>query len=287
MKVRKAVIIAAGRGTRFLPFTKSVPKEMLPLADKPIIQYAVEEAAACGMELVVMVTTPEKAALEKYFARDTELELALQRTGKNDLLEKIRCLPDLANICFVHQKEQLGLGDAVLAARAVVGEEPFAVILPDDLFEQREGVLRKMLNAFQKYQGSVIALRKVNKEEVERYGVVKVEEITERVCRVTDLVEKPKPADAPSDLAIMGRYVLTPEIFEELAATSRGIGGEIQLTDALKRLLSRQDMYGYEFQGEYYDSGTIPGWIEATLALALNHPELGQQLRSHLLRLIS
>ncbi len=282
MKVRKAVVVAAGRGTRFLPFTKSVPKEMLPLIDKPVIQYAIEEAAACNMDLVVVVTTPDKIALEKYFTRDTELEHILQKTGKDDLLEKIKCLPDLANICFVHQKEQLGLGDAVLTARAVVGEEPFAVILPDDLFEQREGILQKMLDAFHKYQSNIIALRKVDEEEIDRYGVAKVKELTEHICQVLDLVEKPRLADAPSDLAIMGRYILMPDIFEELATTPKGIGGEIQLTDALKRLLSRQSMYGYKIQGEYYDSGTIQGWIEATLALALNHPALSQRLRAYL-----
>jgi len=286
MKIRKAVIVAAGRGTRFLPFTKSVPKEMLPLVDKPVIQYAVEEAVACGMELVIMVTSPEKVALEDYFGKNAELEHALQQKGKNDLLEKICHLPDLANICFVHQKEQRGLGDAVLSARAVVGEEPFVLILPDDLFEERELVLQNMLRIFQEYQGSVIAVKQVGKDEIGRYGVITPKKIKENIYQVVDLVEKPKPERSPSNLAVMGRYVLTHQIFEELASTPSGVGGEIQLTDALKRLLARQHMYSYEIQGEYYDSGTIPGWIQATLTLALKHPQMGPQLRSYLNHLL-
>jgi UTP--glucose-1-phosphate uridylyltransferase len=287
MKVRKAVIVAAGRGTRLLPFTKSVPKELLPLVDKPVIQYAVEEAVACGMELIIMVTTPGKTALEDYFGKNVELERVLQQGGKNDLLEKICHLPDLANICFVHQKEQRGLGDAVLCAKAVVGEEPFALILPDDFFEQRELVLQNMLGIFQEYHGSVIALKCVNEDEIGRYGVITPRKIKGNIYQVVDLVEKPKPGQAPSNLAVMGRYVLTPEIFEELESTPVGAGREIQLTDALKRLLSRQRVYGYEIQGEYYDSGTIPGWIQATLTLALKHPEIGPELRNYLTRLLS
>ncbi|MEA3442457.1 MAG: UTP--glucose-1-phosphate uridylyltransferase GalU [Chloroflexota bacterium] len=286
MKVRKAVIVAAGRGTRFLPFTKSVPKEMLPLVDKPVIQYAVEEAVDCGMELVIMVTSPEKVALEDYFGKNAELEHVLQQKGKNDLLEKICHLPDLANICFVHQKEQRGLGDAVLSARAVVGEEPFALILPDDLFEERELALQNMLHIFQEYQGSVIAVKQVGKDEIERYGVITPKKIKENIYQVVDLVEKPKPERSPSNLAVMGRYVLTHQIFEELASTPSGVGGEIQLTDALRRLLTRQHIYSYEIQGEYYDSGTIPGWIQATLTLALKHPQMGPHLRSYLNHLL-
>jgi UDP-glucose pyrophosphorylase (EC 2.7.7.9) len=286
MKVRKAVIAAAGWGTRFLPISKSVPKELLPLVDKPIIQYAVEEVAACGIKSVVMVTTQGKTALEDYFDKNQMLEHILEQRGKNDLLEKIRHLPDLADICFVRQKEQLGLGDAVLSARTVVGDEPFALILPDDLFEQKELVLQKMLDIFEKYQSSVIALRRVNKDEIGRYGVIKPKKLSEDVYQVMDLVEKPKQAEAPSDLAVMGRYVLSPEIFGELGCTSLGVGGEIQLTDALKRLLRKQAIYGYEIQGDYYDAGTIPGWLQATMALALKHPEIGPELRSYLHRLL-
>mgnify|MGYP001060765467 CR=1 FL=1 len=286
MKVQKAVIVAGGWGTRFLPITKSIPKELLPLVDKPIIQYAVEEAAACGIKFVVMVTTQGKTALEDYFDKNIGLELTLEQKGKTDLLEKIRHLPDLANICFVRQKEPLGLGDAVLSTRAIIGEEPFALILPDDLFEQKELVLQRMLGIFREYQGSIIALRRVSQNEIERYGAIKPKKIAENVYQVMDLVEKPKPTEAPSDLAVMGRYVLTPEIFTELDSTTPGVGGEIQLTDALKRLLQRQAIYGYEIEGEYYDAGTIPGWIQAMMALALKHPEFGPELKSYLRRLL-
>ena len=286
MKVRKAVIVAGGWGTRFLPITKSIPKELLPLVDKPIIQYAIEEAVACGIEFVVMVTSQGKTALEDYFDKNPGLELTLEQKGKTDLLGKIRQLPDLADICFVRQKEPLGLGHAVLSSRAVVGEEPFAVILPDDLFEQKELVLQRMLNIFQEYQGSVIALRRVSPDEIERYGIIKPRKISENVYQVMDLVEKPKPAEAPSDLAIMGRYVLMPQVFPELASTTPGAGGEIQITDGLRRLLRTQAIYGYEIEGEYYDAGTIPGWIRATVALALKHPEFGPELESYIRRLL-
>lgn len=286
MKVRKAVIVAGGWGTRFLPITKSIPKELLPLVDKPIIQYAIEEAVACGIEFVVMVTSQGKTALEDYFDKNPGLELTLEQKGKTDLLGKIRHLPDLADICFVRQKEPLGLGHAVLSSRAVVGEEPFAVILPDDLFEQKELVLQRMLNIFQEYQGSVIALRRVSPDEIERYGIIKPRKISENVYQVMDLVEKPKPAEAPSDLAIMGRYVLMPQVFPELASTTPGAGGEIQITDGLRRLLRTQAIYGYEIEGEYYDAGTIPGWIRATVALALKHPEFGPELESYIRRLL-
>lgn len=286
MKVRKAVIVAAGWGTRFLPITKSVPKELLPLVDKPVIHYAVEEVVACGIELVIIVTTQGKTAIEDYFDKNIGLEHVLEQRGKIELLEKIRHLPDMADFCFVRQKEPLGLGHAVLSAKAAVGEEPFALILPDDLLFQKELVLQKMLDIFQEYHGSVIALRQVSQDEIERYGVIKPKKIAENIYQVMDLVEKPKPGQAPSALAIMGRYVLTPEVFAELESTLPGTGGEIQLTDGLKRLLLRQVIYGYEFQGDYYDAGTILGWIQTTIALALKHPEMGPELKSYLRRLL-
>jgi len=279
MRVRKAVITAAGWGTRFLPITKSVPKELLPVVDKPVIQYAVEEAVACGIESVIMVTTQGKTAIEDYFDKNIGLEQLLEQRGKIDLLEKIRHLPDMADFCFVRQKEPLGLGHAVLSARAVVGNEPFVLMLPDDLFEQGEVVLRRMLEIFWENKGSVLALKRVGQNEVGRYGVIEAGKVTEGIYQVMDIVEKPEPSQAPSTLAVMGRYVLTPEIFTELESTPPGEGGEIQLTDGLKRLLSRQAIYGYEFEGEYYDAGTISGWIQTTVALALKHPEIGPALR--------
>ena len=286
VKVRKAVIPAAGWGTRFLPITKSVPKEILPLVDKPIIQYAVEECAACGIELIIIITSQGKAAIEDYFDKSVGLEHILEQRGKEDLLAKISHLSNLPSICFVHQKELLGLGHAVLAAKDVVGKEPFLVILPDDLFEQRELVLKKMLNIFEQYHGSVVAVKQVEPDEISRYGVVKPKRIAKDVYQIMDFIEKPEPSQAPSNLAIMGRYVLMPEVFEELQSTSFGIGGELQITDGLKRLLRRQAVFGYEIEGDYYDAGTILGWIKATIALGLKHPEIGPELKDYLNHLV-
>ena len=286
VKVRKAVIPAAGWGTRFLPITKSVPKEILPLVDKPIIQYAVEECAACGIELIIIITSQGKAAIEDYFDKSVGLEHILEQRGKEDLLAKISHLSNLPSICFVHQKELLGLGHAVLSAKDVVGKEPFLVILPDDLFEQKELVLKKMLNIFEQYHGSVVAVKKVEPDEISRYGVVKPKRIAKDVYQIMDFIEKPEPSQAPSNLAIMGRYVLMPEVFEELQSTSFGVGGELQITDGLKRLLRRQAVFGYEIEGDYYDAGTILGWIKATIALGLKHPEIGPELKDYLNHLV-
>ena len=285
VKVRKAVVPAAGWGTRFLPITKSIPKEILPLVDKPIIQYAVEECAACGIELIIIITSQGKAAIEDYFDKSVGLEHILEQRGKEDLLAKISHLADLPNICFVHQKELLGLGHAVLSTKDVVGKEPFVVILPDDLFEQRELVLKEMLKIFAEYQGSVVAVRRVEPDEIARYGIIKPKKVAKNVYQVMDMVEKPEPSKAPSNLAIMGRYVLTPEVFQELQSTNLGVGGEIQVTDGLKRLLQRQAIFGYEIEGDYYDAGTIPGWIKATIAMALKHPEIGPELKNYLIQL--
>lgn len=286
VKVRKAVIPAAGWGTRFLPITKSMPKEILPLVDKPIIQYAVEECAACGIELIIIITSQGKAAIEDYFDKSVGLEHILEQRGKEDLLAKISHLSNLPNICFVHQKELLGLGHAVLSAKDVVGKEPFLVILPDDLFEQKELVLKKMLNIFEQYHGSIVAVKKVEPDEISRYGVVKPKRIAKDVYQIMDFIEKPEPSQAPSNLAIMGRYVLMPEVFEELQSTSFGVGGELQITDGLKRLLRRQAVFGYEIEGDYYDAGTILGWIKATMALGLKHPEIGPELKDYLNHLV-
>ena len=286
VKVRKAVIPAAGWGTRFLPITKSVPKEILPLVDKPIIQYAVEECAACGIELIIIITSQGKAAIEDYFDKSVGLEHILEQRDKEDLLAKISHLSNLPSICFVHQKELLGLGHAVLSSKDVVGKEPFLVILPDDLFEQKELVLKKMLNIFEQYHGSVVAVKQVEPDEISRYGVVKPKRIAKDVYQIMDFIEKPEPSQAPSNLAIMGRYVLMPEVFEELQSTSFGIGGELQITDGLKRLLRRQAVFGYEIEGDYYDAGTILGWIKATIALGLKHPEIGPELKDYLNHLV-
>ncbi len=281
MKIRKAVIPAAGLGTRFLPLSKSVPKELLPLLDKPIIQYAVEDAVACGIEVVIIVTSQGKTAIEDYFTRNVELEHVLEQKGQAVLADKLRHLSEMADFCFVQQKEMLGLGHAVLSTRAVVEDEPFAVILPDDIFQQRGKVLQRMIEISERYQSSVLALKPVDPDETGRWGVAKVSKETESLYKIEDLVEKPLPSVAPSNLAVMGRYVLMPEIFSALESTSPGWGGEIQLTDGLKSLLKKHGVYGYQIEGKYYDTGTIHGLIQTTVELALEHPEYGPELRSN------
>lgn len=286
MKIRKAVIAAAGWGTRFLPITKSQPKEMLPLLNKPIIQYSVEEAAACGIDLIVIVTAFGKRDIEDYFDRRIDLENALEQKGEAKIAEEVRCLCNLADICYIRQKEQLGLGHALLTARSIIGDEPFVLLLPDDLFEYGEVVLRRMLDIYESNGGSVIAVKPVTEAEISRYGIITPRKIAERLHEVTDLVEKPSPAEAPSNLAIMGRYVLTPAIFEELQRVRPGKNGEIQLTDGLRQLLRRQHVYAYEFLGERYDAGTLAGWLETTAAFALRNPDIGPRFRSYLSSLL-
>jgi UTP--glucose-1-phosphate uridylyltransferase len=282
MKIRKAVIPAAGWGTRFLPTTKTLPKEMLPLVDKPIIQYVVEEAVSCGVEMVIIVTSLGKRAMEDYFNRSADLERFLAQKGQTQLLEKIRQLSSMVDIRYVRQKEQLGLGHAVSVARQVVGNEPFIVMLPDDLFEHQDAVLKRMLEIFEQYRGSVVAVKRVDRSQVARYGIIEPRKIAERLYQVMSMVEKPTVDQAPSDLAIIGRYVLTPEIFEALENTPPGAVGEIQITDGIGRLLQTQPVYAYEVEGEHYDAGTPLGWIQATIALALKHPEMGPAIRDYI-----
>jgi UTP--glucose-1-phosphate uridylyltransferase len=280
--IKKAVITAAGWGTRFLPVTKSQPKEMLPLLDKPIIQYSVEEVIACGIELVVIVTAFGKRAIEDYFDRNYELEQVLARKGETKLLESVRRSSNMVDIGYIRQKEQSGLGHAVLTAKNMIGNGPFALLLPDDLFEKREEVLGNMIQIYEKYGGAVVAVKQVTEEEISRYGIIKGKHVGECIYQVTDLVEKPRPEDAPSNLAIMGRYVLVPEIFKVLENTKPGRNGEIQLTDALRTLLQNQPIYGYEFEGERYDAGTPLGLLETTIALGLKEPTIGPKLRDYL-----
>jgi len=278
-QIKKAVITAAGWGTRFLPVTKSQPKEMLPLLNKPLIQYSVEEAVACGAELVIIVTSIGKKPMEDYFDRAFELEHALSRQGKTELAEEIRRLSELADICYVRQKEQLGLGHAVLTTKRVVGDNPFLLLLPDDIFEQREKVLQQMVDVHDRYDGSVISIKEVHQEDVHRYGIIKSREVETRVHEVQDLVEKPNPSEAPSRLAIMGRYVITPDIFAALENTPPGRNQEIQITDALRHLAKEGHLRGLEFEGERYDAGTLEGWLETNVALALKDPEIGPKLK--------
>ncbi len=285
--IKKALITAAGWGTRFLPATKSQPKEMLPLFNKPLIQFAVEDAAACGIETIVIVTALGKRALEDHFDRSVELERVLLQKGESALAQQMRRLADVADICFVRQKEQLGLGHAVLCAKNVIGDEPFALLLPDDVFEQGTLVLQEMMKVHEHFNGSVIALAEVPQEQVIRYGIVASNRVSDRLSEVHGLVEKPSREDAPSNLAVMGRYILTPGIFEVLEHVQAAKDGEIQLTDGLRELLRTQPIYGYQFEGHRYDGGTPLGLLEASVALALKDKDIAKDLRDYLVNLLA
>jgi UTP--glucose-1-phosphate uridylyltransferase len=282
MKVRKAVITAGGWGTRFLPVTRSQPKEMLPLINKPLIHYAVEEAINSGIEQVILVTALGKNAIEDYFDRSFELEYFLGQRGETELLEEMRKISNMVNICYIRQKEQLGLGHAILATADVVGREPFAVLLPDDIIDSKVPALKQLLTVYERYQTNVVAVERVSEQDTVKYGIVEPKKISERLHQVLSLVEKPEPPDAPSNLGIVGRYILMPEVFDTLKVTRPGKKGEVQVTDALQLLLKEQKIIACEFEGLRYDTGTPQGWLEATIALALNHPDLGPQLREYL-----
>lgn len=285
-KVRKAVITAAGWGTRFLPATKAQPKEMLPLIDKPLIQYAVEEVVASGIEQVIIVTAAGKRAIEDHFDRSVELERFLEQKGELELAERMRRLSELAEICYLRQKEQLGLGHAVLVTRNLVGKEPFVLLLPDDIIMAETPVTQQLLKVYQQYRSSVVAVTPVAGEALRDYGIIQPRQIEERLYQVADLVEKPEPEEAPSNLGIVGRYVLTPEVFSALAHTPPGKRGEIQLTDGLRLLLRRQPVYACEFEGTRYDAGTPLGYLEAQVALALHRDDVAGEFKSRLAELL-
>jgi UTP--glucose-1-phosphate uridylyltransferase len=287
MRVRKAVFPAAGWGTRFLPATKAQPKEMLPLVDKPVIQYAVEEAVAAGVEQVIIVTSSQKRAIEDHFDTSYELEHLLEARGDIEMLRRVRHISDLAQVSYVRQKEQLGLGHAVLMARELVGHEPFAVILSDDVVVAERPVIGQLIHAYHQTHASVVAVMRVPHGETGRYGVIDPDPDGDdhddpRLHPLRGLVEKPSPEVAPSDLAVIGRYVLTPKIFEKLEQTPHGAGGEIQLTDAIQALMQEQSVYGYAFEGVRYDAGTTMGWLQASVELALERPEIGPEFRRYL-----
>lgn len=282
MNVRKAVILAAGHGTRLLPATKAQPKETLPLVDKPIIQYAVEEAAASGLEQVIIVTSAGKRAVEDHFDRSLELERALETKGQLQQLEEIRRISELADIAYVRQPEPRGIGDAVLTVRAWVRDEPFVLFFPDDVIVSEVPVARQLIDVFQAHGGSVLAVEEVPAQEVKSYGIVGGETVGERVYQVQELVEKPEPDEAPSNLGIVGRYVLTPEIFEVLLNTPPGVGGEVQITDGLALLLRDQPMFAYRFHGRRYDTGRPLGLLQASVELALEREDIGPALRRYL-----
>ena len=287
MRVRKAVFPAAGWGTRFLPATKAQPKEMLPLLDKPIIQYGVEEAVAAGIEQIIIVTSTHKGAIEDHFDLNYELEKVLEEKGEIEKLRQVRRISNLAQLAYVRQKEQLGLGHAILMAKDLIGHEPFAVLLPDDIVVADRPCIGQLIHAYESTHSSVVAVAEVPADEVSRYGIVAAE-VDEshpnggRLRRMTGIVEKPSPADAPSTLAVIGRYVLTPKIFDKLEQTQRGAGGEIQLTDAIEALMDEQSVYTYEFEGVRYDAGTTMGWLQATVDMALQRPDLASGFRAHL-----
>jgi UTP--glucose-1-phosphate uridylyltransferase len=286
-KVRKAVFPAAGLGTRFLPATKAQPKEMLPLVDKPLIQYGVEEAMHSGVQNIIIVTGRGKSAIEDHFDVSFELEHLLESRNKKELLATVRAVSDMINVAYVRQKEALGLGHAVLRARELVGAEPFAVILSDDIIDAETPCLRQLLDVYEFYGAPVLALMEVPTENISAYGVVDAEPVghnggRDRLYRIRNLVEKPNAKDAPSNLAIIGRYVLTPEVFDSLEAIEPGSGGEIQLTDGLKHVLRSRPIYGYRFEGARYDAGDKLGFLKATVEFALKRYDLGQDFRQYL-----
>jgi UTP--glucose-1-phosphate uridylyltransferase len=288
MRIRKAVFPAAGLGTRFLPATKAQPKEMLPLVDKPLIQYVVEEAVEAGVRNITIITGRGKNAIEDHFDVSYELEQVLSARGKKDLLAEIRRISTMVNVTYVRQKEALGLGHAVLMSRDAVGAEPFAVMLGDDIIDAPVPCLSRMVSLFEKLQASIIATCEVPKSQISSYGVIKgtpVEGFGGRVYRVQDVVEKPSPEKAPSNLAIIGRYILTPEIFNVLESTGRGAGGEIQLTDGIRQLLEQQPVYAYMIEGTRHDAGDKLGFLKATVEFALKRPGLGDEFRSYLKQL--
>ncbi|HET9695661.1 MAG TPA: UTP--glucose-1-phosphate uridylyltransferase GalU [Terriglobales bacterium] len=286
MKVRKAVFPAAGLGTRFLPATKAQPKEMLPLVDKPIIQYGVEEAMAAGCDQIVIVTGRGKAAIEDHFDVSYELEHMLESRGKTDLLAIVRQISDMIHVAYVRQKEAMGLGHAVLTAKELVGDEPFAVLLADDVIDAEIPCLKQMMQVFNETQCSVIATQAVEGPAISSYGVIAGKPVPGRfdgrLFEITDLVEKPKMEEAPSNLAIIGRYILTPRIFEMLQNTPLGRGGELQLTDGMKELLKQEKIYGFRFEGKRHDTGDKLGFLKATVEFALKRPDLRDQFRSWL-----
>ena len=282
MSVRKAVFPAAGLGTRFLPATKAQPKEMLPLVDKPTIQYVVEEAVASGLTEVIIVTGRGKRAIEDHFDASFELEYYLQDRGKMEELAEIKTISELASVSYVRQKEPLGLGHAILCARPLVGGEPFAVFLGDDLIVAPTPCMRQLLAAFDHYGGPVLAVERVPRAEIGRYGVIRPKPLGGNVYEVLDLVEKPQASEAPSDLAIIGRYVLTPDLFPVLAETRPDGRGEIQLTDALGALRRARPLYAVEFEGKRYDTGDKLGFLKATVEFALARPDLAEAFRAYL-----
>jgi UTP--glucose-1-phosphate uridylyltransferase len=282
MKVKKAIIPAAGLGTRFLPATKAQPKEMLPIVDKPTIQYIVEEAIASGIEEILIITGRNKKSIEDHFDKSVELELELEKSGKSELLELVRDISDMVDIHYIRQKEPRGLGHAIHCAKTFVGNEPFAVLLGDDVVDSTTPTLKQLIDCYSEYKTTILGVQTVSKENVSKYGIVDGIHIEDKVYKVKDLVEKPSMDEAPSNVAILGRYIITPEIFNILENTKPGKGGEIQLTDALKTLIGKEAMYAYNFDGKRYDVGDKLGFLQATIEFALKKEELREEFIDYL-----
>ncbi|WP_026896129.1 UTP--glucose-1-phosphate uridylyltransferase GalU [Clostridiisalibacter paucivorans] len=282
MIVRKAIIPAAGLGTRFLPATKAQPKEMLPIVDKPTLQYIIEEAVNSGIEEILIITGRNKTSIENHFDKSVELELELEKKGKMDLLEEVRKISDLVNIHYIRQKEPKGLGHAIYCAKSFIGNEPFAVLLGDDIVYAEKPCLKQMIEVYNEYKTSILGVQEVDKEDVCKYGIVDGKYIENRVYKVKGMVEKPTVEESPSNIAVLGRYIINPPIFEILEHTKPGKGGEIQLTDALKELAKREAMYAYNFEGRRYDVGDKLGFLQATVEYALRRDDLKDEFLDYI-----
>lgn len=283
--ITKAIFPAAGLGTRFLPATKASPKEMMPLVDKPLIQYVVEEAVSSGVEQIILITGRGKRAIEDHFDVAFELEEDLKAKGKHKLLSEVQRIANLVTFCYIRQKKALGLGHAVLTAKRLVGDDPFAVLLGDDIIDAQVPALKQMMDVYQRYPATILAIQKVPKSQTKHYGIIAGRKIEDGVYHVTDLIEKPSPEEAPSNLAIIGRYILAPEIFDALESTPPGKGGEIQLTDGLRLLMKKLPIYAYEFQGIRHDAGDKLGFLKATVDFGLKNQEFGEEFRNYLKKL--
>jgi len=287
MRVHKAIIPAAGLGTRFLPATKAQPKEMLPIVDTPTIQLIVEEAVSSGIEDIIIVTGRSKRAIEDHFDKSYELEEALKKSGKEDLLSQVRDISNLVNIHYIRQKEPKGLGHAIYCAKSFIGNEPFAVLLGDDIVKSEEPCLKQLINVYNEYKTTILGVQKVPENEVSNYGIISGKQVDERVVKVNDMVEKPDVDKAPSNTAILGRYIITPAIFSHLENIQPGKNGEIQLTDALKSLMKEEAIYAYHFVGKRYDVGNRMGFLKATVEFALDRDDLKDEFRAYLKQIIN
>lgn len=287
MKIKKAIIPAAGLGTRFLPATKAQPKEMLPIVDKPTIQYIVEEAVASGIEDIIIVTGRTKKSIEDHFDKSVELEMELEKHGKDELLEIAKSVSEIANIYYIRQKEPKGLGHAVLTAKTFIGDEPFAVLLGDDVITSEVPCLKQMMDMYEQYGSSVLGVQTVAEDQVNKYGIVQGSQIADRVYTVENMVEKPKVGEAPSNVAVLGRYIINPAIFPLLEKQEAGAGGEIQLTDALCKLAQTEKMYAYDFVGKRYDVGSKIGFLQATVDFALDRADLRDEFMAYLKEVVT